>query len=76
MCSSEQGWVVGGLIVAGAMLASSFMSHGDDAGRVQRQQQQPPAHSQTVSPAVVVLVDPLGIAIRSGDARLVVQFSL
>jgi hypothetical protein len=69
MCGSEQNWVVGGLIVAAAMLVSAFASQGDTAG-AHRQQHKPPAHSQSAGSDLMVSLDPLTLSVRSGNFTL------
>lgn len=71
MCAYEQNWVVGGLIVAGAMLVSAFASQGDGAGQPHPQRRhQPPAHSQSHDRALLVSLDPLALAVRSGNVTI------
>lgn len=74
MCGSEQGWVVGGLIVAAAMLISAFAGRADTAGPQHHQpQHRPPAHTQSHDGTLLVSLDPLALSMRSGDLTVEVK---
>lgn len=74
MCGSEQGWVVGGLIVAAAMLISAFTGRADTAGPQHHQpQHRPPAHTQSHDGTLLVSLDPLSLSMRRGDLTVEVK---
>jgi len=79
MCSgSDEGSIVSGLILAGGLLAASFvMKHSEQAPPAPAAHERPAAHAIAhPAPQLTVSLDPISLALASADSSFTVSVTL